>query len=374
VVHPGVERIVICEIEPLIPSVVAEYFNEENHNVLRDPRVEIIYDDARHYILTTRERFDVITSDPIHPWVKGSATLYTAEYFEMVKQHLNPGGVVAQWVPTYESTADTVKSEFATFFSAFPEGVFWINEPEGTPPDVVLLGQAGPTRIDLDGLQRRMGRHDHAGVTESLAGVGFGSALELLATYGGRPADLAPWLEHADINRDRNLRLQYLAGMGLNSDESGQILAELLSYLSLPEDLFLGTPQAREALRKAFEGAARLSEDEKEAFELAVEEIKTFGEDETAAELAQEAEDIYKAGSTQDKKKWLGTYAYAEITKDEQAEFEDYLKTLDDDEERKAQRDAWDGTSLAGRRYYLRYVSGDTGAHVPENPPARPDP
>ena len=99
VLYPEVERIVICEIEPLIPPIAADYFGPENYNVLDDPRVEVVYDDARHYILTTNEKFDIITSDPIHPWVKGSATLYSKEYFEMCRRHLNPGGVITQWVP-----------------------------------------------------------------------------------------------------------------------------------------------------------------------------------------------------------------------------------------------------------------------------------
>src|SRR5262249_36018090 len=122
VVHPAIERIVICEIEPLIPQVVAEFFSEENYDVLNDRRLQIVYDDARHYILTTRETFDIITSDPIHPWVKGAATLYTKEYFELCKRHLNPGGVITQWVPLYESNTDVVKSEIATFFEVFPNG------------------------------------------------------------------------------------------------------------------------------------------------------------------------------------------------------------------------------------------------------------
>src|SRR5258706_15543044 len=67
VLHPRVKRIVICEIEPLIPPMVAPYFSKENYDVVHDPRVEIVYDDARHYILTTRAKFDVITSDQIHP-------------------------------------------------------------------------------------------------------------------------------------------------------------------------------------------------------------------------------------------------------------------------------------------------------------------
>ncbi len=81
----------ICEIEPLIPPNIGPYFAEQNFNVLHDPRVAITYDDARHFILTTDATYDIITSDPIHPWVKGAATLYTEQYFELVKRHLNPG-------------------------------------------------------------------------------------------------------------------------------------------------------------------------------------------------------------------------------------------------------------------------------------------
>ncbi len=149
VLHPSVERIVICEIEPLIPEVVSRYFSTENYDVLHDPRVEVVYDDARHFILTTREKFDVITSDPIHPWVKGAASLYTKEYFELVKSHLNPGGVITQWVPLYESTRDVVKSEIATFFDVFPYGTIWSNEyVNGDGYDVVLLAKPEPLTID----------------------------------------------------------------------------------------------------------------------------------------------------------------------------------------------------------------------------------
>ncbi len=92
--YPDVERIVICEIEPLIPELAAEVLRRaELRRSSHDPtRVEVVYDDARHFILTTDEKFDIITSDPIHPWVKGSATLYTKEYFELCKKRLNPGG------------------------------------------------------------------------------------------------------------------------------------------------------------------------------------------------------------------------------------------------------------------------------------------
>ena len=161
-IHPTVERMVICEMEPLIPKIVSQYFSDANYDVAENRKVSIVYDDARHYVLTTREKFDVITSDPIHPWVKGAATLYTQEYFEHVKAHLNPGGVVTQWVPLYESTPDVVRSELATFFSVFPNGTVWRNDnTNGSGYDVVLVARLDDKPIDVDALQARI---DAAGV------------------------------------------------------------------------------------------------------------------------------------------------------------------------------------------------------------------
>ena len=252
VLHPTVERIVICEIEPLIPPAVARYFSRENYNVLRDRRTQVVYEDARHYIHTTPENFDIVTSDPIHPWVKGSATLYTREYFEMCKRRLNPGGIVAQWVPLYESDLETVKSELATFFEVFPDGTIWGNDtPFAEGYDVVVVGQAGPMRIDVDGLDRRLESGGHAAVKRSLQEVAMGSADNLLATYAGRATDLRIWLRGAQINRDRNLRLQYLAGAGLNWSGAEFIYEEMLQYRRYPRELFAASEKHELALRKA---------------------------------------------------------------------------------------------------------------------------
>ena len=134
---------------------------------MHDPRTRIVYDDARHYILTSTEKFDIITSDPIHPWVKGIAPLYSTEYFELVKQHLNPGGFVTQWVPLYESNVETVQSEIATFFEAFPNGTVWGNlNTDGQGYDVVLVGQAGKLKINVDDMQQRLDRPEYKPVAE----------------------------------------------------------------------------------------------------------------------------------------------------------------------------------------------------------------
>ena len=76
-VYPEIKKITLCELEPLVPQLAAKYFPLENNNVLHDPRTRVVFDDGRHFILTTHENFDIVTSDTIHPWVKGSATLYT---------------------------------------------------------------------------------------------------------------------------------------------------------------------------------------------------------------------------------------------------------------------------------------------------------
>jgi len=248
VTYPEIERIVICELEPLIPTNVGPYFEKQNYNVAHDPRVQIVYDDARHFVLTTKEKFDVITSDPIHPWVKGAATLYTKEYFEMVKAHLKPGGVISQWVPMYESHSAAVESQIATFLDVFPNGTVWGNTQNGRGYDLVLLGTNGPTVIDIDSMNVRMGNPAHAQAIESLREVGFTSSLDLFGTFAAQGSDLKSWLKNAQINRDVDLRLQYIAGLGNNAYENGEIYDGILRARKFPETLFVAKPEWKNAL------------------------------------------------------------------------------------------------------------------------------
>jgi spermidine synthase len=252
VLQPSMQRIVICEMEPIIPKTTKKYFHAEHYDVLDDRRTQVIYDDARHYILTTPEKFDIITSDPIHPFVKGSAMLYSQEYFEMVKSRLNPGGIVTQWVPLYESDVDTVKSEIATFFTVFPEGAIFANERDGGGYDLVMLGRDGPMGIDVDAMEDRLAQPAYQAVAQSLRDVGFASAIQMLGTYAGQASDLQPWLQGAEINRDHNLRLQYLAGFALNDSQEGAIYNQMLLYRRYPYNLFAVSGQRKAAIMSAF--------------------------------------------------------------------------------------------------------------------------
>src|SRR5213596_2535119 len=249
-IEPRLQQETIAEIEPLVPKVVSTYFAEHNFDVIRNPKVRVQVDDGRHFLLTTKEKFDGITSDPLDPWVKGAAALYTREFFEIAKQHLNPGGVVTQFVQLYESNEAAVKSEIATFLEAFPNGMVFANTINGQGYDVVLVGQAEPTRIDVDKMQARLNSPEFARMKQSLSEIGIYSAVDLLATYAGDANDLKPWTQDASINRDRNMRLQYLAGMSLNTYKADPIYINMTAHARYPENLFTGSQTAMDALRK----------------------------------------------------------------------------------------------------------------------------
>jgi len=284
--YPKIERITICDIEPLVPKVVAPVFGNENYHIVdgidkENPRnldgkeIKMVYDDGRHYIRTLPKdaKFDIITSDPIDPWVKGCAALNTIEYYQMCKEHLKPGGVMSLWIPLYESNNDSAKSLIATFFQVFPNGMLFSNDLNNAGYDAVLLGQVEPARIDLDRLQERLGNCEYERVRQSLLDVGFGAdvtnitwapnvmgdpIMSLLATYSGRGMDLGDWMKDAQINTDRNLRLQYLAGMSVNSYMETEILKGILNSFKFPDDIFVGSVGNLQALKSAFQAAKRM--------------------------------------------------------------------------------------------------------------------
>jgi spermidine synthase len=144
-----------------------------------------------------------------------------------------------------------VRSEIATFFDVFPNGTIWANDISGGGYDLVLLGQVDPARINVDALQQRLDRPEYGPVAKSLDEVGFHSVVDLLSTYAGQEPDLRPWLAGAEINRDGNLRLQYMAGLALNRSGEGAIHSQMLNYRRYPENLFVVSEQGRQALMSA---------------------------------------------------------------------------------------------------------------------------
>jgi spermidine synthase len=147
---------------------------------------------------------------------------------------------------------ETVQSEIATFFEAFPNGTVWGNlNTDGQGYDVVLVGQSGPLKIDVDEIRQRLERPEYKQVAASLREVGYNSVTDLLSTYAVQARDLRSWLRNAQINRDRNLRLQYLAGMGLDQYLAPVIYDQMLQHSTFPANIFTGSPDLLRSLHTA---------------------------------------------------------------------------------------------------------------------------
>ena len=149
----------------------------------------------------------------------------------------------------YESNDAAVKSEVATFLDAFPGGMVFANTSNGLGYDLVLLGQLNPKPIDIDRVQARLRNPANAAIANSLSQINISSAVDLFGTYAGHVADMQGWLKGAQINHDSNLRLQYLAGLGLNLYQSDDIYKKMIKESRYPEGLFTGSPETMSALR-----------------------------------------------------------------------------------------------------------------------------
>jgi spermidine synthase len=131
---PALGSVVCVEINPAVPAA-SRYFDAWSGAPLDDPRVGLIREDGRSYVLGTDKRFDVITSDPIHPWTKGSSSLFTVEHFRNCAGVLKPGGVMAQWLPLYQLAPSDYLTAVRSFADAFEHVRLYY-----TGRDTVLIG------------------------------------------------------------------------------------------------------------------------------------------------------------------------------------------------------------------------------------------
>ena len=136
---PAMERVDVVELEPLILDV-ARACRDVNHNVLENPKVHITIGDAREALLTSKDSYDVIASEPSNPFRAGIASLFTREYYHAASNRLTPDGVFVQWVQAYEIDSRTLRTIYGTMASEFPYVETW----ETTVNDLVLIGSKRP--------------------------------------------------------------------------------------------------------------------------------------------------------------------------------------------------------------------------------------
>ena len=141
----------VFELEPAVRRVAADCA-PVNHHVLQNPKVHLIYGDARELLLTGRNRYDLIFSEPSNPYRAGISSLFTLEYYQAVAQRLRPEGIFVQWVQGYEIDGLSLSSIYATLASVFPSVETW----QSTAGDLLLVCGRQPLTYDLSRISRRL--------------------------------------------------------------------------------------------------------------------------------------------------------------------------------------------------------------------------
>jgi hypothetical protein len=150
---PAMERVDVVELEPAIVHV-AQLCSPVNADVLNNPKVHITLGDAREVLMTTKERYDLIFSEPSNPYRAGIASLFSLEFYRAVEQRLAPGGVLVQWLQGYEVDPETVRVVYATLSEVFPSVETW----QVSRQDLLLIAGREPIRHDLEQLDVELRR------------------------------------------------------------------------------------------------------------------------------------------------------------------------------------------------------------------------
>src|SRR5437016_4683731 len=203
---PGMRGVRVVEIEPAVLQM-SRFFLHVNDTVLARANVSVVVDDARSALQIDRARYDVIVSEPSNPWLAGVATLYTSEFFRIVRDRLTDGGVFSQWVQLYQLPTPVVAGIVRNLAAVFPHVQIWFS----SPGDVIVLGSTQPLRYDRTWLERLVGPRGALGeLSREYLGVDqlddyFGHLL--LGTAGVGQLLARPSVVH----RDDRPRLEFVA-------------------------------------------------------------------------------------------------------------------------------------------------------------------
>ena len=148
---PTIEHVDVVELEPAVLKV-AQICAPVNQRALENPKVRVIIGDARELLLTSRTNYDLIMSEPSNPYWAGTARLFTREFYESVKNRLNPGGIFLQWGQTYGADDQTIETFYRTLGSVFPNIESW--QPRAG--DLLLAASLEPLKYDVPALRERL--------------------------------------------------------------------------------------------------------------------------------------------------------------------------------------------------------------------------
>jgi len=224
--HP-LETIDCVEIEPAMVEA-SRFFDAWNHRPLEDPRVRLVIEDARNWLLVTDRRYDILVSEPSNLWVAGQASLFTSEFYALAKARLRPGGIFCQWLHLYHLRPEDLRTVARTFSKAFPYATLW----QAHHGDVLFLGSM--ERLDLAPASFERGWKDYDAAAD-LGRIGIQAPRHLLARLLLGPEAVPRFAGDAPLNTDDNARLEFSAPKSLFSPTVGPNLAAISRFRTMPE-------------------------------------------------------------------------------------------------------------------------------------------
>ena len=220
-----VEEIDMLEVDPLVVEA-EKYFSPYNKNALDDERVDLIVADARNYLLTTDEKYDVIISEPSDPWISGACSnLFTKEFFELSKNHLNEGGIFLQWVPVYDASVSDFRTLLNTFVQVYEHSTLWTATDQG---DMLFIGSEKPIEMNYSRLAKCLSEKQ---VMDDLGGIGIKSADDFLAkTFMLNEEETKGFADGASINTDDKPIIEFSAPLSILVSNDPDLRGEISRY------------------------------------------------------------------------------------------------------------------------------------------------
>ena len=193
----------------LVPAVIdaAPWFEEVNHGVLTDPRFNLILGDGRNHALVTERTYDVVSIDATSPKMAGNGSLYTVEFYELLKEQLSAEGVVVQWLPFHLLSGREMRMTARTFRTVFPHTTVWLS-PIRTHG--VLVGTQTRLQIDLASLERKLSTES---VRHALEALNVSNPLDVLSWFVMGEEELENYVGTATLNTDNHPYLEFTPAM-----------------------------------------------------------------------------------------------------------------------------------------------------------------
>lgn len=205
ILQTPIESVDCVELEPATIAA-SRYFEHVNNRPLNDSRLRLTFDDARTFLRVNNTPYDILVSEPSHPWVPGVANLFTREFFTLGNSRLRDDGVFVQWLQTYQLSTESLRTVLATFHEVFPHVLVFRVRSETKGKDLILLGSRRALNLDL--VAERM---KNARVAADLARVGIKSADDVRSWLVCDESQLAPAVTGAIINTDDNMHVETVA-------------------------------------------------------------------------------------------------------------------------------------------------------------------